>query len=111
MAKRKTKTIDDVIFDIPGLNIHVVNSYKIRSKTKIKEKIKEIMETVSFHELCVAGFRRTYKSMVNEWMAHNFLYEHNYKKESTGSVDIDQAEGLLRRFCYWILAKLYKGEK
>ena len=97
-----------VSFDEKNLNIRVENSYLFHSKNAIKIGVEYIISLPEFQKIRNAGFTRTEKSMINEWIAHNFLYYKGYQKNRTGSVDIDQAEPRWRRFVYWILAKLYR---
>ena len=94
-----------IIFDVANLNIRVEDSYKITSKKEVRKWIWEIMESPEFSELETMGFNRSENSMVNEWLAHNFLYYIGYKRDRTGSVDINQSEPMWRKVVYWLLAQ------
>lgn len=95
-------------FDKERLNIHVKNSYLYHDKTVIAAAIDSIIECQDFQQMQDLGFTRTRQSMINEWIAHNFLYYKGYQRDRTGSVDLDEGEPKWRRFIYWILAKLYR---
>lgn len=97
-----------VSFNKKDLNIHVENSYLHHDKTTIAAAIDSIIECPDFQQMQDLGFTRTRQSMINEWVAHNFLYYKGYQRDRTGSVDLDEGEPKWRRFIYWILAKLYR---
>ena len=83
--------------------IHIKDSYKVTDKEDMTYILGKIW-FYHFDELYGAGFDRTWKSAFREWKAHNFLYKIGYKRERTGSVDIDQKESMWRRFLYAILS-------
>lgn len=95
-------------FDKERLNIHIKNSYLFHDKTVIAAAIDSIIECPDFQQMQDLGFTRTRQSMINEWIAHNFLYYKGYQRDRTGSVDLDEGEPRWRRFIYWLLAKLYQ---
>ena len=97
---------EDVIFDIDNLNICVIDSYLASSRKEIDECLDWIMAQPEFADMRKAGYTRNRSSMYNEWGAHNFLYRIGYKRDHTANVDINEAEPIWRRFCYWFLAKL-----
>lgn len=96
-----------ITFDLTTLNIHIENSFK-KSKKEIRSIICDISNLAPFHALQVAGFDRSNRSMIREWCAHNFLYKHNYKRERTKDVDLNQNESLSRRLGYFFLSLFYK---
>jgi len=83
--------------------IHIKDSYKVTKKDDMIE-IMGLIWFYHFNELYGAGFDRTWRSCLREWKAHNFLYKIGYRRERTGSVDIDQKEPMWRRFIYAILS-------
>ena len=95
-------------FDKERLNIHVKDSYLIHDKTAIAEAVDSIIECPDFQQMRDLGFTRTRQSMINEWIAHNFLYYKGYQRDRTGSVDLNESESELRRLVYWILSILYR---
>ena len=70
-------------------DMKVYDSYKI-SDTGIQE---EILDKLLYHEeLYPSKWDRTKKSMMNEWYAHNLLYNMNIKRDRTTDVDFDNNE-------------------
>jgi hypothetical protein len=67
-------------------DMKVFESYKIND-----EKIqKEIINKMLYHEKNhPSKWDRTETSMINEWYAHNLLYNMNLKKDRTRDVDFD----------------------
>ena len=96
------------IIDIEHLNIHVEDSYLIKSKQQIREALDIIMQDSKYAELYDAGFSRTKGSMVQEWAAHNVLYRWGIKKSGTKDVDLDQNETSLRKLGYAFLSAFCK---
>ena len=95
-------------FDKEKLNIHIRNSYLFHDKTLITAAIDCITGSPDFLQMQALGFTRTRQSMINEWIAHNFLYYKGYQRDRTGDVDLNESEPKWRRFIYWILSKLYR---
>ena len=93
-------------------NVHIVTSFQItdrKDKEKVLDYILKVAKEYGFE------YKRSKKSWIREWSAHNTLYQWNYQKERTGSVDLNEDESFLRRFCYFFLAlfervKLTDGE-
>ena len=70
----------------------------------MREILQLIHESVGYNYLKTAGYTRTFESELREWKAHNFLYKIGYKRERTGSVDINQNEPLWRKIIYAVLS-------
>jgi hypothetical protein len=49
---------------------------------------------------------RSMRSMINEWIAHNNLYTLNYKKEQTGSVDLNHPQPWYMPILYWLFSRI-----
>lgn len=79
--------------------------YLAKTKNDIEKALRFIHKTEEYRALERAGFTRTYKSQVNEWLAHNLLYNLGIERERTGTIDIYQNESLIRRIGYAILSK------
>lgn len=99
----KNKTI---IYNMTKENIHIKDSYKIRNVSEMKE----ILELIGSEALrrCIP-YKRSINSWLREWKAHNYLYDMNYEKDRTGSVDLNEDESLIRRIGYFFLALFYRG--
>lgn len=104
----------DKIFTCLGLDIsfsydknpclHIKNSHLIQEKKEIKDLLSQIHTYDEYKKLQAAGYTRTLVSEYREWKAHNFLYRIGYKRERTGSTDIDQNEPMWRRIVYAVLS-------
>lgn len=101
---------EDIIatFYFNDLTITLENSYKAKNKKEIIKFIDLVINSPYFDMIKDLGFTRTKKSLIREWAAHNFLYEHNYKRERTKDTDLDQNESLFRRIGYFFLSLFYK---
>lgn len=86
-------------------NIHIVASNKVRSEMDMKKILELVREAASAYGYV---YKRTNKSWLTEWKAHNFLYDCNFQRERTGSVDLNEDEGKLRLLGYKALACLYR---
>ena len=93
--------------DFSDINVHIEDSYKIlgtENKRKILEEIVKIGAEEGF------TYERSIGSWICEWKAHNALYQRNYEKERTRSVDLNEDESFFRRFCYFFLAIFEKAK-
>lgn len=52
-------------------------------------------------------WKRTNKSLIREWRAHNLLYDFNYERARTKDVDLDYPERWKTQVAYFILSLLY----
>ena len=82
--------------------LSIKDSYRVAKGADIKKALETIHGMMEYQRLQQSGYTRTFKSEYQEWKAHNFLYRIGYKKDRTGSVDIDQNESKLRKFIYAI---------
>lgn len=80
-------------------NIKIINSTKLKTKKEISEFLDEVPLNL---------VNRTKKSAINEWIAHNRLYQMGLFKNHTSDCDLTQNESLFRRACYWILSRCAK---
>lgn len=79
-------------------NLHIEDSYKIQSKRKIKEILKEIKKTATGRV-----FERSLNSLASEWIAHNRLYRLGIEKERTKDVDLNCPIKKIDEIMYCIL--------
>ena len=54
------------------------------------------------------GYKRTDAAWVTEWKAQNVLYKWGFKKDRTGSVDLNEDESTIRLVGYAILSLFHK---
>ncbi len=67
-------------------DIKIYDSYKITKEEKQKEVLELLLK---YEKLRPSKWDRTVNSMVNEWYAHNLLYNFGYQKNRTKDVDLD----------------------
>ncbi len=77
-------------------NIKIINSTKL----KTKKEMSEFLDAVPLDLV-----NRTKKSSINEWIAHNKLYQLGLFKSHTCDCDLTKNESLFRRMFYWILSR------
>ena len=80
-------------------NVHIKDSYKVKSKSEMKE----ILYAIQYmHPECDV-FKRSYRSLIGEWRTHNRLYHLHYKQDRTGSVDLNYPLKWYIKLIYQIL--------
>lgn len=79
------EVINGLVCQITKNNIHIENSYQIKSKSEMKEVLYAIQHN---HPEC-NSFKRDYKSMIAEWRTHNRLYKWGIEKGRTADVDLN----------------------
>ena len=89
-------------FRILENRIKIFESY-LMSKNQFLEVLDEIQELYPEH----VAFRRSRKSMVLEWEAHNLLYRMGIKKNKTSDVDLDYPQPWIKRLGYGILGWIW----
>ena len=77
--------LENCVYEVSLNNVHVQDSYKITSKSEMIE----ILYAIQYKHPECNTFKRSYKSLIAEWRAHNRLYKWGYKKQRTGSVDLN----------------------
>ena len=98
----------DVHITCTSTNLHIVNSYKIKSRKQMVEIIQGVIDIIKPSKINeYAVFKRTINSMVNEWCTHNILYELGIFKERTASVDLNYPLKWYWRLMYNIIGKFY----
>jgi len=74
-----------VKYYITDNNLHIENSYKV-----YKRRMNEILNTIA-REDCYQSdvWLRTFQSLEDEWIVHNFLYKIGLWRPRTKGVDLD----------------------
>ena len=78
----------------------IKDGYLITSKAEMLRFINEHLTTAPFN-------KRSVKSYLREWRAHNLLYIWKFRIEDVKDIDLDVNEARWRRFGYLILSLLY----
>ena len=89
--------------DYSHTNVHVNGSYTV-AKKDIVDWVERIISCGIQNGYV---YSRSAESWINEWRAHNLLCRWGIAPDRTRDVDLDENESSLRRFCYFILSKLY----
>ena len=82
-------------------NIHIIDSFRVKRKRDM-EKLLSQVEYASFERGIF--YSRDLESWIQEWKAHNVLYNLGICKERTKSVDLNENENKIRKFGYFILS-------
>lgn len=79
------EVLENCVYDVSINNVHIKDSYKITSKSEMKE----ILYAIQHKRPECNTFKRSYNSLIAEWRTHNRLYRLGYQKSRTGSVDLN----------------------
>lgn len=93
----KEVEIDGVKIQYDSKNIHIVNSYLVNNKSKMFTIL------ILFKEVTKYKSKRTLKSWIREWKAHNRLYRVGLFRSHTRDCDLEENEKLHRLIVYQIL--------
>lgn len=97
----------DIKYKVTENNIHIEDSYKVWEEIEMIRVLSEIklMYLIGFnikYFFCLMSL----DTLLNEWKAHNLLYEMHLFRSHTKDVDLNENNKFIR-FCYYILAKIY----
>jgi len=92
-----TKKGTKIIYSVGGTNCHIDNSAEIKDDEDKRDFIDFLLELDSRFKA------RSSMSYEREWKAHNILYKHNFKVESTKATDLDLNEYWWRRVGYFLI--------
>ncbi len=86
-------------------NVTIYNSHLIRNEKEMEACLLKIRQENPAEGAVI--HRRSITSLVNEWKAHNFLYDLSLYRSHTVHVDLND-EPWQRRLAYWLLARFYR---
>lgn len=94
---------------ILGVDV-VIDKHYITIKDSSKIKDKKSMESILKIARNIAlkkgyHYKRTNKSWIQEWRAHNLLYKLHLFETHTKDTDLEECESKFRLFCYKILGR------
>lgn len=78
-------------------NVRVLESYKVKNKKVMRYVLEYFKEREGFKS------RRSIRSWVREWVAHNRMYKLGMFKGHTRDCDLEELEGWHRRVIYFII--------
>ena len=93
--------INDLKITISNTNIHLHDSFKIKTK---EEKLFILHEIINVFPKILEY--RTIKSMLREWRAHNILYKLHILRESTKHTDIEFKQNFIFKIGYFLISLL-----
>lgn len=99
-----TNSGEDICVKFDKNNIHIENSYKISSTKEMKSILTLVNGAAENRDII---YKRTLKSWIKEWQAHNILYKFCIKPSSSKHVDLNENETRSRLFVYNILSLFY----
>lgn len=77
--------INGYVCTVTQNNVHIKNSYKVTSKSEMRE----MLYAIQYNNPECNVFKRSYKSLIAEWRAHNRLYKWGIEKGRTADVDLN----------------------
>lgn len=90
---------------IVNLNsIHIKDSYKIHNENEMMKILCEIKTQYFYSKYFF--YNMSYKDLINEWKAHNLLYDLHLFRSHTKDVDLNKNPWYIK-LIYSILAKFY----
>lgn len=106
MKKKIEVTIQDLRIIVTQKNINIKDSYKIWSSNIMEDILDELEEFLktNYSDMDTVFNHRSKSSMIREWIAHNNAYTLGYKKERTGSVDLDYPQKWYNEALYFIIS-------
>ena len=95
--------IDDFNITISENNIHIEDSYKVRSRRRIKEILYDLRTYLDWKDIIntPADFRSD-RSFMREWITHNNLYVLHFERERTKSVDLNYPQKWYVKIAYFL---------
>lgn len=95
-------------FSIIGNNLQIENSYKIKNRQDMGYILNDIRKV--YGNLKILKCRNN-KSLIEEWAAHNLLYDMGLFKSHTKDVDLNYPQNKVVYFIYKILSWIYFKNK
>lgn len=96
-------TYHSIEYDVSATNIHVHNSYTVTNDEAKKAFIKHLLETVEG-----LAEKRSEKSLLNEWKAHNIFYQHGWWQDHTADVDFEFKQKWFYKLAWWLVAHIMR---
>lgn len=93
--------IEDLTIRYSKTNLVIINSYKVHDKQKMKSILIMLLKVIPLYYT-----NRSIYSLMNEWVAHNLLYELNICKRHTQDCDFESKQKIHMSIFYFILSIL-----
>ena len=102
----KSIEFEGLHIDVSSNNIHIVDSYTIKKRKTMRHVLGDLKESLELKHIVSPFDERSIKSMVNEWVTHNNLFWLGYKRERTGSVDLNCPQKWYMPILYWLFSRV-----
>ena len=89
-------------YNISNTNIHINDSYKIKSKESMLNVLNDI-----YNKYYSDVFKRSMDSLLNEWRAHNLFYNLHLFRSHIKDVDLNYPQKKWLSICYNIVGFVY----
>ena len=86
-------------------NIHIEDSYKVNTREDMQMILNDIRAKHSLEESDV--LKRTDKSLIKEWRAHNLFYNLHLFRSHTKDVDLNYPQSKITEIAYSIISIFY----
>lgn len=94
-----------MLVNVSKNNIHIEDSYKVNTREDIQMILNDIRAKHSLEECDV--LKRTDKSLINEWCAHNLFYNLHLFRSHTKDVDLNYPQSKITEIVYSIVSIFY----
>lgn len=91
-----------ISYNVSNNNIHIDNSYKIKSKESMLNVLNDI-----YNKYYSDVFKRPMDSLLNEWGVHNLFYNLHLFRSHTRDVDLNYPQKKWLSICYDIVGFVY----
>lgn len=91
-------------YNVSTDNIHIQDSYKVTKENDMMRLLTKIK--VSYFDSSYFFYNMSYNTLLNEWKAHNLLYDLHLFRSHTKDADLNKNSWYIR-VAYWILSKFY----
>ena len=95
-----------MLVNVTKNNINIENSYRINIREEMQKVLTYTREMYSIEECDV--LKRTDKSLINEWCAHNLFYNLHLFRSHTKDVDLNYPQSKITEIVYSIVSFFYK---
>lgn len=95
--------IDGMRIDVSEYNMTIYSSHNVNKRRRMEYIVHEAILTALTKGVSYK-IKRSIKSLVNEWSAHNALYYLGIKRPQTMHTDLND-EPMIRRVGYWIISR------
>ena len=84
-------------------NVHIEDSYLMKNPFEMRQTLNEVRKLTEKYHYTVLE-ERSNCSLIREWIAHNNAYTIGYKRERTGSVDLNFPQKWYVKVLYFFLS-------